>query len=366
MAMCDYLLNLSQANSSYANTTSEIRDDFVISCETLFFLEQILRYIFYVVGSSGLIMNFLNIIAILHAPGKMTPHTLLVLNLAISDICLLLPEVFIRIFETLPYDINIPLYYTLLHKYIEPAFILASLLNLLSLGIDHYIAIVKPLYYNRIVSKRHTSACIVLIWILSVVASAIETIPEIIKYYRGYEIQYTITSIWIHMFRFYQPKLPYILVIFELIVLIILYIRIYVAYKDHVTRRQLFRPDEQHSHKAFITTLFIIMTFMIGWVPYSIIQILLLSTRHHPYTTLPIEYEYFIVILCKSLIFLNASCDALIYSLRLDVVKQGYKLLLRRLRRHVQFCLWNAERSNSIELRNTEHSRNNHSMFHVF
>ena len=366
--MCEYL-NLSQPNSSCANTTSEVRNDLVVSYETLFILQDIFRYIVYVVGSSGLIMNVLNIIAILHAPGKMIPHTLLVLNLAVSDICLLLPEVLLRILESLPLypqDINYKLYFTILRYYIEPAFILASLLNLLSLGIDHYIAIVKSLYYNRIVSKRRTSVCIVLIWILSVVASAIETIPEIIKYYRGYETQYTITSIWMHMLWFYQPKLPYFLVILELSVLIILYIRIYVAYKDHVTRRQLFRPDEQHSHKAFITTLFIIMTFMIGWVPYSIIQILLLSTSHHPYTTLPIEYEYFIDILCKFLIFLNALCDALIYSLRLDVVKQGYKSLIKRLRRHVQACFWNAERSNSIELRNTERSRNNHSMFHVF
>ena len=63
--------------------------------------------------------------------------------------------------------------------------------------------------------------------------------------------------------------IPYFLVMPELIVLIILYTRIYVAYKKFVTRQRAFRPDEQHTNKAIVTTLLVVGTFMIGWVPYE-------------------------------------------------------------------------------------------------
>ena len=158
-------------------------------------------------------INILNIIAILNAPGKLTPHSKLVISLAVSDICVVLPtlvaEIRIIIATLLVGDVNQSCYYELVvHKYFQPGVVLVSLLNLLMLGIDHYIAIVKPLHYDRILSTKRISACVAFIWIFSFVASVIENIPKIISYFKSNEDQFCL-----YMIVEYLPRFPYLLVI---------------------------------------------------------------------------------------------------------------------------------------------------------
>ena len=68
---------------------------------------------------------------------------------------------------------------------------------------------------------------------------------------------------------------------------------------------------------------------MFGWVPYCLIEILQMfffgKTIHFSGEVL--EYVWFISIMCKAFIMLNSLCDALIYALRLAVVKEGYKAI---------------------------------------
>ena len=339
MAKCEYL-NVSQGNNSCVNLTNKYNNGTETNSDNITLFLDIYAMFVYVIFSLASTMNFLNIIALLNVPGKMTPHSKLIISLAISDICVLFPELFTRINRTISvFSGMYYCYFSVIFLYMEPCVILVSLLNLLTLGIDHYIAIVKPLHYNRIVTNRRISACIVLIWILSFVASVIETIPEIINYYKNNADQFPFC---LHMILNYMPRFPHLLVIPELIVLIILYTRIYVAYKKHVTRRQYCRPDEQHNNKAIVTTLLIIITFMISWVPYTIIHILNFILTDTFYLNLPedtIEKLWFISLMCKALILLNSLCDALIYALRLDTVKQGYKAVLAKLCKKNHICL---------------------------
>ena len=177
MSECVFF-NFSQVNSSCDNNSNVYRNetDFVPTLHDIYFVITLIICLF------GFIVNILNIIAILNAPGKLTPHSKLVINLAVSDICVLLPTLVavIRIIIA-----NQSCYYELVvHKYFQPGIVLVSLLNLLMLGIDHYIAIVKPLHYDRILSTKRISACMAFIWIFSFVASVIETIPKIIKRYK--------------------------------------------------------------------------------------------------------------------------------------------------------------------------------------
>ena len=325
MSECVFL-NFSQVNNSCVNISNVYRNETDVYAT----LYDIYHVITIIICSFGFIVNILNVIAILNAPGKLTPHSKLVISLAVSDICVLLPtlvsEIRIIIATLLVGDVNQSCYYELVvHKYFQPGVVLVSLLNLLMLGIDHYIAIVKPLHYNRTLSTKHISACVSFIWIFSFVASMIETIPKIISYFKSNEDQFCL-----YMIVEYLPRFPYLLVIPVFIVLVIIYTRIYVAYTKYVTRRQIFHPDDQHNNKAIVTTLLIIITFMIGWVPISVMTII--STIY--YTGVPMifnDWLWFIVVMCGNLILLNSSCDALIYAWRLEVVRQGYKTVLTKL-----------------------------------
>ena len=331
MSECVFL-NFSQVNNSCVNISNVYRNktDFYAT------LYDIYHVITYIICSFGFIVNILNIIAILNAPGKLTPHSKLVINLAVSDICVVLPSLVTEISTAtlLVGGVNQSCYYHLVvHKCIEPGVVIVSLLNLLMLGIDHYLAIIKPLHYNRILSSKRIRACFAYIWIFSCVASVSETIPKIINYFKSNEDQFCL-----YMIAEYMPRFPYLLVIPVFIVLVIIYTRIYVAYTKYVTRRQIFHPDDQHNKKAIVTTLLIIITFMIGWVPVSVITII--STIY--YTGVPPifnQWLWFIVVMCGNLILLNSSCDALIYALRLEVVRQGYKTVLTKLCRKCRIRL---------------------------
>ena len=226
-------------------------------------------------------------------------------------------------------------YDTVLECYFQPGVVLVSLLYLLALGIDHFIAIVKPLHYNSIVSSIRTSACIALIWIVSYTTVVIETIPKTVMYYKNDENQ---DPFCIYMFYEYLTRIPYFLVIPELFILILLYSRIYVAYKQYVTRHQSLRPDDQHNNKAIVTTLLIIVTFMVSWVPYSMLIIAYSIFSDKVFTDFPQKVLAYIAWTCQSLILMNSFCDALIYALRLEVVKQGYKAMLRKFCQKCQIC----------------------------
>ena len=334
-------MNFSSVDYSFMNLSNRdmYQKDMESYYDTIDVVQNILDRFKYTVCPLGLIMNILNIVAIANAPSRLTQHSKLIISLAVSDMCIVLPEIlYIIISKTFEYDsISYNCYTVLAYFYFEPSVTLVSLFNIFALGIDHYIAIVKPMHYNRIVSNSRIRACVALIWIVSFIIVVTESIPEIINYYKNKDME---THFCTHMtweYR-YNPKIPYFLVIPELIVLIILYARIYVAYKKFVTRRQSFRPDNQHNNKAIVTTLLIIGTFMVGWVPYSIIFTVNSLSEKTFATKLRFDNAAFILWAIFAFIQLNSFCDALIYALRLEVVQQGYKTIFRKIFKIRRIC----------------------------
>ena len=86
----------------------------------------------------GLIANVLNIAAVAHVPQSRSPHSKLITSLSISDIGIALQQI-------LEGSVYFMRYYSACFGYIIPNVLLpfallATLLNLFALGIDHYIA----------------------------------------------------------------------------------------------------------------------------------------------------------------------------------------------------------------------------------
>ena len=329
-------LNWSQVNISCVNISKEYHNKTEYNDETIILLFSIYDRVAITVCSLGLIMNILNIAAIANVPSKLTPHSKLVINLAVSDSCIVLHTLCSRLMTELKKYYDVGQYFdAVLECYFIPGVILVSLFNLLAFGIDQFIAIVKPLHYNSIVTSIRATACIALIWIVSFITVVIETIPETLEYYKNDGNQY---SFCFYMRYEYLPRIPYFLVIPELIVLVLLYTRIYVAFKKFVKRRESFRPDDQHNNKAIVTTLLIIGTFMVSWVPYSLFIIVISIFSDKVFTFFPQYVFASIVWTCLSLILMNSCCDALIYAWRLEVVKQGYKAMFRNICRKCRVC----------------------------
>ena len=195
---------LSLVNNSCVNTSDEFydqkeHDDYA----TWIFVTGIITKFKHTVSPLGLIMNILNIVAIANAPSRLTPHSRLVINLAVSDMCILLPWLLhILIFESTDYgiigypSISYFCYKVAVETYFLSSVKIVSLLNLLGLAIDHNIAIVKLLHYYRIVSNSRTKAYIVMIWLISFIKAVIESIPTITKYTHGKKLRNTSSPIF--------------------------------------------------------------------------------------------------------------------------------------------------------------------------
>ena len=71
---------------------------------------------------------------------------------------------------------------------------------------------------------------------------------------------------------------------------------------------------------------------MVSWVPYSLIIIVRSISDTALVRVLRSElYVFYFESVCYALMRLNTLCDALIYAVRLEVVRQGYKTIFRKI-----------------------------------
>ena len=87
MTKCEDV-SLSLVNSSCVNSSDEYKLDF----DAINLMLIILDTFNYTVCPLGFTLNILNTIAIANSPSKLTPHSRIVISLALSDMCIILPE----------------------------------------------------------------------------------------------------------------------------------------------------------------------------------------------------------------------------------------------------------------------------------
>ena len=151
----------------------------------------------------------------------------------------------------------------------------------------------KPLRYGRIISSCRTNVMVLLIWLLSLCGALLDPVVAAFSESRFpvkrgtskdfvWNVEFCEHAFW-DDFKFNQYL--YFLVIIEFVCLTFLYIRVFCEYRKFVKRRHVFNPDEVHNKKAIVTTLLIVGTFMVCWMPRSLITLLRLF-RVAKYTTL--------------------------------------------------------------------------------
>ena len=188
------------------------------------------------------------------------------------------------------------------------------ILHLIFLVMEHYVAIIKPLHYQKWCCYRYIVCRLVIIWTLSVVLAVIHNMLN------------TTTS------RKILIVYP-VLVFLCFLVMTVVYVYIYCE----VRRQQRLELSEncnaRTNKRALITTILILGSFLVLWIPNAVIVSLLILA---PVGFFSSPLWYFLLFPSQLMVNFSYICDTLFYSIRLT----GVRKLWRR-----SFCCLCSKRS---------------------
>ncbi|XP_033762880.1 adenosine receptor A2b-like [Pecten maximus] len=288
----------------------------------------------------ALLVNTLSICATASIPHGLTTHSKLIISLALSDILVTL-SVFIHVLNKVFNPAKVPpqldpderltssCMFALINGLNTMAHLI-SLLNLLAMAIDHYIAVLQPLYYNTILSRIKGNIMIALLWILAIIGGFCNFLTGIRKYK---DLALYMNYCEVIMYNDFHGE--YLIMITTFICLVsisFIYLRIYCEVKAINSRLTYLQKDNFHNKKSLITTLLIIGTFILCWLPTCIFQIAMVIQVH---VNREMVKKLFVALLrankyLYALLLLNSVCDPIIYAVRLKDVQMGYYRLLSR------------------------------------
>jgi hypothetical protein len=208
-----------------------------------------------------------------------------------------------------------------------------SLMNLLGMTSDLHLAIHRPLQYHSCFSKRKVNIMIILFWIFS--------------FSIGFTDFYIPSDMWImcqgsalktYCQRVtcskYDPEYALFVIIFIVVLILsVLYIRIYIVIRKQQFGNEAGRAPQyiRRNRKGLITTVLILATTLICFLPYVILELVLTIQirinhlaifRHIPNMLKADSYLF-------DLMLFNSLLDPIIYAARMRDVQEGYRRLFR-------------------------------------
>ena len=280
----------------------------------------------------GICFNILSLIALCNIRGSRTVHHTLLMNLACCDIIgspmlwmyYNSPMIFPRFALT---GLNHCLFIVMV---LVAPFILslsASVLALLSLALNQYIAICDPLFATTTVTKRKACIVIMIIWIL---ASTAALMPGILMLVRT---RYTHCAMYVGVLGVRSLEICAYGLATLILIIIVLYALIYrevVRYRRRTPQltRTRGRDETENSYKAFITTLLLAGTLVIFWLPFMAYTFL---SAHIDVTTVPEIVFYIKMYAIDFLPMLNFLTDPLIYGIRMREIRDSFHRIFAKI-----------------------------------
>ncbi|GIX78082.1 g_PROTEIN_RECEP_F1_2 domain-containing protein [Caerostris extrusa] len=185
--------------------------------------------------------------------------------------------------------------------------LVVAVLHLLALAINHYIGILRPLHYAHIVTRETTVVGIVIMWIFPVVFFLVyfSSIPN-----DGFQAE-RCTS---YNFLLYSPfrVTTSVMFFFPLVLMTLMYSHMFVVVRQH-QKGLLHCPSTRQLHKnvkAIITTLLILGTYILGWMPAVLFFVLTCLDCSVPFTTIPLNLRVPVGIFINSMIVAKSFCGS--------------------------------------------------------
>ncbi|CAG9862153.1 unnamed protein product [Phyllotreta striolata] len=291
-------------------------------------------------------VNCLVIVSIYWIRAPMTPNLKISLSLAVADALSSSLTGFLLLTERL--DVSTDGVFFTLAELVRLSGIVITVLHLLALSFNHYVGIMKPLHYNVIVTKRKVAVTIAVLWLVP--STLVVALSAVEKHGRLFD-----EASSLNIFSKFASRLGYSSLFFVPIVLMVTcYAHILVVVRrqqnkwKNVSRtgsskcrgrstrnnncsQKAMREQArlQGNIKAVYTTLFILGSCFIGWMPALLLFVLICSDcpiSGAKLDALNKDYRYEVMSLRlveNSLIIMKMLANPIIYTIRIKEIKDS-------------------------------------------
>ncbi|CAF0966036.1 unnamed protein product [Adineta ricciae] len=132
-----------------------------------YLIEQIILTIYSLIFIIGLVGNIMTIIIIKYNKHLHTPTNLYLLNLAVSDLMILLCNLPLEMLEIYHREWPLSVVFCKLRNICAEFFTCSSILTILAFTCERYFAIVHPIHLHRLSHFRRAQNIIIFIWVIS-------------------------------------------------------------------------------------------------------------------------------------------------------------------------------------------------------
>ena len=276
----------------------------------VYLVSDVKSIVFPVLAMVAVVLNVTILIVISRFCGKLNSHFVLVITQCSADLVISLGYFIcqmVRLSTTLSILYKICIL-TFMTELINAAFLM-SLVNILLITVDRFVAVWKPFKYSTMMRRSRVVRIVCGALVLTIMAFGASFIIAIFREGELGFCRQRLLSICYVTGKY--------LMMVDTIVLIVVYcyiIRTLRALPDDPSIASL----RMSTRRATMTSLWIILTFMLCYWPDVI----------SGYVRFPLPlYD-----LAKGLPFVNCASDPLIYAVRLHKIRAGYRLMLNKLR----------------------------------
>lgn len=301
-----------------------------------------------ILGFFAISLNVMSLLALSQIKNRITTHHRLIISLALSDIVIGV-SIVSHFISTSIYNNYVPGYgprterlmswcSSMMSKALNSTGLNISLMNLMAMAFDHYMAIIRPLHYPSQMTKRTAYILITVMWVTAIILGFSDFFTGV-NIYKQNHTNYNYCEAT-YKSKYQDEYTVFSMAILATIVLLLIYSRIYIKIKLHqrpgetnpAKTKTSVRNDMKRNVRASVTTLLILGTFMICWLPTCIYQIALViqikldKTKLYAWSsTLILIDKYFL-----DLLLVNSIADPVIYAIRMYDVQMGYRRLLSK------------------------------------
>jgi hypothetical protein len=136
-----------------------------------FLIERFLLIIYTIIFFIGLVGNIMTIIIIKYNTHLRTPTNFYLLNLAVSDLMILMCNLPLEMIEIHFRQWPLPIIFCWLRNVCAEFFTCSSILTILAFTCERYFAIVHPIHFHQLSHFRRAQNIILIIWFISLIFS---------------------------------------------------------------------------------------------------------------------------------------------------------------------------------------------------